>query len=203
MGHRLDRSLTDLAMFFVRHWLGVLIVLVALFTLPIVIIPMVESADIPVISTLAEIIFHLYGGPVCHQLPERSLFIFGYQMTVCSRCFAIYTTFLAGCLLFTLLRTKLKPWNIIYYILFCVPMAIDGFAQLFRVAIPRSIGPGLTLIWTVESTNEVRIITGAIFGLASALYVLPFLQVIFSGEDEPAPGVKVVPPDTSQGPATK
>jgi uncharacterized membrane protein len=203
VGNNLDKSLNGLAMFFIRHWLGILIVLVALFTVPIVVVPFLESTDIPVLQQLSDVVFHLYGGPVCHQLPERSLFIFGFQMTVCARCFAIYAAFLAGCILFAFVRTKLKPWNIIYYILLCVPMAIDGTTQLFRIEIPRSIGPGWELIWMAESTNETRLITGAIFGLASALYVLPFLQAIFNDDQGPAPGVKVVQPETGKGPAAK
>jgi len=178
----LDSSLTGLVMFFVRHWLAILIALVALFTVPIVVVPFLESTDIPVLQQISDVVFHLYGGPVCHQIPERSLFIFGYSMTVCSRCFAIYAAFLAGCILFAFVRTKLKPWSIIYFILLCVPMAIDGTTQLFGIAIPRALGSGWQLVWMVESTNEMRVITGAIFGLASALYVLPFLQEIFNGD---------------------
>jgi uncharacterized membrane protein len=190
-------------MFFVRHWLGILIALVTLFTVPIVGVPFLESVDIPVLNTIADLVFQLYGGPVCHQLPERSLSVFGFQMTVCSRCFAIYAAFLAGCILFALLRTKLKPWNIIYYVLLCVPMGIDGTTQLFGIEIPRRIGPGWELVWMAESTNEMRLITGAIFGLASALFVLPYLQEIFNGDDGPAPGVKVVQPEASEDPAVK
>jgi uncharacterized membrane protein len=199
----MDRSLTGIAMFFVRHWLGILIVLVALFTVPIVGVPFLESLNIPILNTVSDVVFHLYGGPVCHQMPERSLFIFGYQMTVCARCFAIYVTFLAGCILFAFVRTKLKPWNIILYILLCVPMGIDGTTQLFGIEIPRRIGPGWELIWMAQSTNELRLLTGAIFGLASALFVLPYLQEIFNGDDGLAPGVKVVQHDASQGPAIK
>jgi uncharacterized membrane protein len=124
-------------------------------------------------------------------------------MTVCSRCFAIYAAFLAGCILFAFVRTRLKPWSLIYFILLCVPMAIDGTTQLFGIEIPRRIGPGWELIWMAESTNEMRLITGAIFGLASALYVLPFLQEIFNGDDGPAPGMKVVRHDPGEGPAAK
>jgi len=189
VGKNADTFLTGLVMFFVRHWLGILIALVVFFTVPIVLVPFLESTDIPVLQQLSDVVFHLYGGPVCHQLPERSLFIFGYQMTVCSRCFAIYAAFLAGCILFAFVRTRLKPWRIIYFILLCVPMAIDGTTQLFGIEIPRRIGPGWELIWMAESTNELRLITGAIFGLAGALYVLPFLQEIFNGDSgEACPG---------------
>lgn len=189
-------------MFFVRHWLAILIGLMTLFTAPIVVIPLLQSPGIPWLSTLSEIAFGLYGGPVCHQMPERSLFIFGQQMAVCSRCFAIYAAFLAGCILFVHMRTKLKPWSLVYFILLCVPMAIDGTAQLLRIAIPRSIGAEWQIVWTAESTNEMRVLTGAIFGLASALYVLPYLQEIFSG-DSPTPAIHKASSGNDERPAAK
>ncbi len=80
-------------------------------------------------------------------------------------------------------------------------MAIDGTTQLFGIAIPRALGPGWQLSGPWKAPTSCELITGAIFGLASALYVLPFLQEIFNGDDGPAPGVKVVQPETSQGPA--
>jgi uncharacterized membrane protein len=121
----------------------------------------------------------------CHQMPDRSLFVFGYEMAVCSRCFAIYAAFLLGGLAFYFLRNRLKPFHILYYILLCLPMGIDGTAQLFGIAIPRGIGPGFELIWTTLSNNELRVITGAIFGLGSALFVLPYVQHIIESDDEP------------------
>src|SRR5699024_9330561 len=33
---------------------------------------------------------------LCHQIPERSFWINGQPMAVCSRCFGIYAGFLAG-----------------------------------------------------------------------------------------------------------
>jgi uncharacterized membrane protein len=191
MGNGFNSTFTGLVMFFVRHWLAVLIGLVALFSAPIVIVPLMESTNISILNTIGEVVFKFYGVPICHQLPERSIFIFGHQMTVCARCFAIYFAFLAGCVLFAFVRTKLKPWSIIYFIIACVPMGIDGTTQLFGIQIPRSIGPGWQLVWMAESTNELRIITGAIFGLASALYVLPYQQEIFNAEVSPPKAYKV------------
>jgi uncharacterized membrane protein len=120
--------------------------------------------------------------PTCHQIPERSLFIFGHQMTVCSRCFAIYVSFLAGGLLFYFIKNRLKPFHIFYFVLLCMPMAIDGTAQLFGVPLPRF--DGMQLIWTTLSTNEIRVVTGAIFGLGSALFVMPYMQQILEMEIE-------------------
>ena len=40
---------------------------------------------------------------LCHQMPDRSFWIGGQPMAVCSRCFGIYSGFLAGWLLLPLL----------------------------------------------------------------------------------------------------
>jgi uncharacterized membrane protein len=199
--NRQEKLLIGLAYFFVRHWLAVLIVMTAIFILPIVGYPVMMATGNPTLQSIAGIILTAYHA-TCHQLPERSLFMEGYEMAVCSRCFAIYAAFLMGCVAFAFIRTKLKIWSLVWFVVLCVPMAIDGFAQLFGVALPRAIGPGWQIIWMVESTNELRVITGAIFGLASALYVLPYLQEIFSG-DVHAPVKKDVPAGNDQGPAAK
>ncbi|WP_148266605.1 DUF2085 domain-containing protein [Methanocella arvoryzae] len=174
-----EDKIVDFVMVLAKHWLLILTALVLLFVIPIVGYPYLMATGNPILQSIAHIIFVLYT-ITCHQLPERSLFLFGYQMTVCSRCFAIYAAFLAGCISFAFIRKRLKIWSLKYFVILCIPMAIDGFAQLFGVPLPRGIGPGFELIWMVESTSEWRIVTGAIFGLASALYVLPYLEEIFS-----------------------
>lgn len=161
-----------------KHWLIIFTVLVLLFIIPIVGYPYLMSTGNPVLQSIAHVILVMYK-VTCHQLPERSLFVFGYQMTVCSRCFAIYAAFLAGCVAFAFVRKRLKIWSLKYFVIFCIPMAIDGFAQLLGVPLPRGIGPGWELIWSTVSNNEWRIVTGAIFGLACSLYVLPYLEEIF------------------------
>ncbi len=177
----LDRYLLASAAFVVRHWLTVMNVLLFLFIVPIVLAPFLYSIGVTQLAGMIMAAYHV----TCHQLPDRSLFVFGYEMAVCSRCFAIYAGFLAGGLAFYFLRNRLKPFHIFYYILLCVPMAIDGTAQLFGIPIPRGIGPGFELIWTTLSNNELRVITGAIFGLGSALFVLPYVQHIIESGDEP------------------
>lgn len=167
MGKIFDNIIRPVASFIARHWLLLANVSVMLFIIPILLYPYFISLDSPFMHTIAGAIKTAYHG-TCHQLPERSLFIFGYQMAVCSRCFAIYVSFLIGGIAFWLIRNKLKPWDIKYYVLFCIPMAIDGFTQLFGFR---------------ESTNELRILTGGIFGLASALYIFPYLETIFNMEE--------------------
>jgi uncharacterized membrane protein len=179
-----DRYLIAFGTFVVRHWLTIMNVLLFLFIAPIVLYPILMATGDATLGAIGGLIMALYHA-TCHQIPDRCLFVLGYQMAVCSRCFAIYAAFLAGGLLFYFIRNRLKPFHIFYYVLFCIPMVIDGTAQLFGIPIPRGIGPGFELIWTTLSTNEIRIVTGAIFGLGSALFVLPYIQHVIESEDEP------------------
>jgi uncharacterized membrane protein len=179
----LERYLIKFGSFVIRHWLTIMNVMLFLFIVPIVLSPYFMSTGNAALVTIGGWILSAYH-PTCHQLPDRSLFIFGYQMAVCSRCFAIYAGFLAGGLSFYFLKNKLKPFHILYFVLFCVPMGIDGVAQLFGIPIPRSIGPGLELVWSTVSNNEMRVFTGAIFGLGGALFAMPYLQHVLEMEEE-------------------
>ena len=103
---------------------------------------------------------------MCHQLPQRSYFIFGYKMAVCARCFGIYTGMLIGTIIYPFIKklSDFKIPNIKYYIISLIPMAIDGTTQLIGLR---------------ESFNELRFITGFIAGFVSIFYFLPiFLNFI-------------------------
>jgi hypothetical protein len=73
--------------------------------------------------------------------------------------------------LFGLARTRLKPLNWRVYLLFLVPIAIDGLWQLFTS--PLVILPFLP---THESDPLLRGITGALFGLGSIWLIYPYVQ---------------------------
>lgn len=108
---------------------------------------------------------YLLFSPGCHQLPERSLFLFGYKLGVCARCTAIYFGFLGTTILYPLIRNidnNQTPgkWLLI---LSLVPMGLDG---------------GIQLVTSYESTNEIRILTGGIFGMILALYIIPVYNTI-------------------------
>lgn len=96
----------------------------------------------------------------------------GFKMAWCERDAAIYTTLVIGSLLFSLVRTRLKPLNWRVYLLFLVPMAIDGFWQLFTS--PLVILPFLPVH---ESDALLRGITGALFGLGSVWLIYPYVEV--------------------------
>lgn len=97
----------------------------------------------------------------CHQEPERSFFIGGYQMAFCQRDVAIYGTMFVAGLGFVLVRGRLRPLTWWLYPILLIPIALDGGTQL--------IG------WR-ESTVELRVSTGALFGLANVWLLYPHIE---------------------------
>jgi uncharacterized membrane protein len=87
----------------------------------------------------------------------------GYKVAFCQRDVAIYgSIFLAG-LAYGLIRRRWSGWKMPfrYYLLFLVPMGIDGILQLLGLH---------------ESDWILRTITGAVFGVGSVLLAYPYLE---------------------------
>lgn len=95
----------------------------------------------------------------CHQRPERSFFVKGYQMPVCARCEGELIGILAALSAVWFLR---PPYWLMAVMM--VPMAADGLIQ------------GLT---KYESTNLRRLITGILFGFGITMIVIMFLISVF------------------------
>lgn len=84
----------------------------------------------------------LYG---CHQMPERSFFIHGYQFPLCARCTGIMVGYLLS-LLLCVLQIVFPFW---LSILMLIPLIADGLFQL---------------AFCIMSNNIRRLITGLLFG---------------------------------------
>jgi uncharacterized membrane protein len=84
-------------------------------------------------------------------------------MAFCERDLAIYVGVLIVSLAYARNR-GLRPLGFVRYGVLILPIVLDGFTQLFG--------------WR-ESTWELRVFTGLLFGLASAALVLPRLDVAF------------------------
>lgn len=99
-------------------------------------------------------------GTLCHQIPERSYFIDGHKLAVCSRCTGIYAGFAFTLLVYPLVRslrnTSTPPRSLL--ILAALPLAIDFSLTFFG-------------IW--ENTHTSRLLTGLLLGSVSVFYVMP------------------------------
>ncbi len=98
---------------------------------------------------------------LCAQIPSHSFSIEGHQVGLCVHCLAIYSSLFAGGLFFALSKKRLRgiPWWV--FVLLALPLAYDGFSQLFGLR---------------ESTWEIRLLTGTLFGLGAAWFTFPLLQ---------------------------
>lgn len=175
-------------------------------------------------------IYFVYSG-LCHQLPQRSFFLFGdqamyplsdiqavwknttnplilrqfignpqmgWKVAWSDRMVSMYAAPLLFGLAFGLLRHRLKPLSVKGFILFLLPMAIDGFTHMIS-DFTGGIGGGFrdSNAWLAGLTNQIfpatfymgdalgsfnswmRIITGILFGLGVVWFLYPRIQDSF------------------------
>lgn len=80
----------------------------------------------------------------CHQKPERSFFIKGYQMPVCARCTGVFFGYLLA-ILYLPFGKKNKKWNKMIAFVGSLIMLTDWSLQALKIK---------------ESTNKRRLLTG-------------------------------------------
>ena len=85
----------------------------------------------------------------------------GWKVAICERDVAIYVSVFVSGLLYALVRKRVRPLSFKVYVLFLIPIAIDGLTQLFG--------------WR-ESTWWLRTITGALFGFGSVWLAYPYVE---------------------------
>lgn len=97
----------------------------------------------------------------------------GYKVALCERDIAIYGALLLFGLVFAVTGKKIKPLPWYLWILIGLgPIGLDGFSQLLSQT-------GLSIFnWLPlrESTPLLRVLTGALFGLATAWFGYPYLE---------------------------
>ncbi len=170
----------------------------------------------------------------CHQLPQRSYFLFGpkamysleeiqsawqktdnpiilrqfvgnpqmgWKVAWSDRMVSMYTSTLAGLLIFGWLGKRLKPLPLWAFALFILPMAVDGGTHLVSDVLSRGrVGLGFrdSNAWLAALTNNafpltfyagdalgsfnswMRIATGVLFGLGLVWLVGPLIADAFS-----------------------
>ena len=193
----------DTANYISRHWAGMINLLLLLY----VGLPLLAPVFMQVGWTFpARVVYTVYA-PACHQLPERSYFLFGesavydldelhadgvalsdnpllrrryigdvdhgWKVAICQRDIAIYgSMFLAG-LIFALANFRFPQLSWKLYLLFLVPLALDG---------------GLQLIGIHSSNWLFRTITGVLFGTATIWLIYPYLAESMNSVVKPETG---------------
>ncbi len=201
---RLTDAINRLAASIARHWLAIFNTVVFIFFALPFLAPVLMNAGA---TGPANVIYRLYG-PACHQLPDRSVFLYGdehfhsleeleangyippglnalqrqalrwqgsveagWKIALCQRDLAIYGAIFVSGLVFGLLRPALRKrigpdgkWPkmpVWVFALFLLPIAIDGFSQLFGLR---------------TSTPALRFLTGALMGAATVWFAYPYVE---------------------------
>jgi uncharacterized membrane protein len=110
-------------------------------------------------TTAAQNIYHSFSF-VCHQIPERSFFINGHKLAVCSRCTGIYF----GAMLMLLLYPLVRSLRLVH---------TPPRKWLIAAAIPLVIDFLLTFLGIWENTHTTRFVTGFILSSVVVFYVMP------------------------------
>jgi uncharacterized membrane protein len=179
-----------------RYWLPVVNLVVAVFVGLPFLAPVLMAYGFTDAATAIYAAYQL----VCHQWAFRSYFLFGprveygtalsalvgpdgmysaigspelgYKVAFCERDVAIYLAVLVAGLAYGRFRDRLPVLGLTGYGLLILPMAIDGFTQLFGLR---------------ESTVELRTATGLLFGVASVWLIYPRIDAIFARDLGPEP----------------
>jgi uncharacterized membrane protein len=126
----------------------------------------------PSLATL----MYVAGGVICHQLPERSFHLAGFQLPVCARCLGIYagaaaaaTIHVLGAFVADSARRRLLT-----------PAAAR---EVFLVsALPTLVTVVLEWAGVWSATNVVRAITGVVVGAGGALVVMSAVATLHYSE---------------------
>ena len=152
-----ERTIQMLGEFLLQYWAHIItVVLGSIVTLAIA-IPFLSYFGLDAIAKPLFFSLHF----ICAQIPSHSFYIFGHQLGLCERNFSIYSSMFLGSLIFVLSKKRMPglPWWL--WVLLMLPMAWDGITQMFGLR---------------ESTMELRVLTGTIFGFANIWFVLPLIQ---------------------------
>jgi uncharacterized membrane protein len=107
------------------------------------------------INSAFNVLIYFCFSRICHQIPERSFYIFGQKFAVCERCTAIYFAFLSGVLLYPLIK-KIKRQFLVYALQFATLIIVIeflfGYIKVFQN------------VYTI-------LISGALFGFCAAYFI--------------------------------
>src|SRR5438477_217178 len=157
----LDRYMNSAGRFvsnlLINYWATMITFVLGILVFAALSVPFLSYFGLDGISKQIFFALHL----VCAQIPSHSFYIFGHQLGMCTRNFSIYASMFIGSLIFVLSKKRIPgiPWWI--WVLMILPLALDGTTQMFGLR---------------ESTWELRVLTGTLFGLGNVWFALPLIQ---------------------------
>jgi uncharacterized membrane protein len=187
-----DRQVYRLA----RHWLAVFNLLIGLYVLLPVLAPLLMATGAPQVARLIYLVYR----PACHQLPERSFFLFGPQSTYSLD--ELWALDLLSATDGPLARQRfLGAVQVGFKMALCQrDMALYGallvggllfglfrkrlrpltFVGFLICILPMAIDGGTQLFLLRESTPFLRLFTGGILGIGSIWMLYPRLETAFA-----------------------
>ncbi|MGE5250714.1 MAG: DUF2085 domain-containing protein [Bacteroidota bacterium] len=98
----------------------------------------------------------------------------GYKVALCERDVAIYGAIVLFGLIYALARRRIPPLHWALWLLIGLgPIALDGFSQMFSQFNWSWLA---ALLPYRESTPFLRVLTGGLFGFATAWYAIPYIE---------------------------
>jgi uncharacterized membrane protein len=162
----LDRWMQSAGDFFMEYWATFITAVLGVIVFIAISIPFLSYFGLDAIAKPLFFALHF----ICAQIPSHSFYIFGHQLGLCERNLSIYSSMFIGSLIFVLTKKRLPglPWWA--WLLMMLPIAWDGFTQMFGLR---------------ESDWILRVVTGSIFGFANVWFALPLMHKAL--QETPAP----------------
>ncbi len=111
------------------------------------------------ISPKAGVLLYSALKPLCHQADGRCYHLGTFKMGLCTRCTGVFF----GLAVFGWIALIFRPrreMKFTYFVLTLLPLAIDGFGNLFE-------------LWSTG--NNIRMVTGLIFAFGIVFWTYPFI----------------------------
>jgi uncharacterized membrane protein len=217
-----------LAWWFSKHWLALFNIAWGVFVILPFLAPVFMQIGAPGLGNGVYFIYQFF----CHQLPERSFFLFGpqpmyslsaittvtqsvdplvlrqfiggpawgWKVAYSDRMVSMYTGFWIASLVYAMFRRRIRPLPIWAFLLFCLPMAIDGGTHLLSdLQAGQNFGTGFrdVNVWLAQLTSSalpatfyagdalgsfnssMRLLTGVIFGIGAVWFAFPYVDAAF------------------------
>ncbi len=145
--------------FLLKFWALLLTLVFGFIVLAAVSVPLLAYLGLDALAKPLFSALHL----ICAQISSHSFYLLGHQLGLDVHCLAIYSALCVGSLVFVVSRKRLPglPWWGL--VLMALPLAYDGGTQLIGLR---------------QSTWEIRLLTGALFGFGAAWFAFPWLHKI-------------------------